>query len=142
MCLWRLKFQAKTGDKPMNPRKFTVLLPILLIAAPAAAHHGFAAYTDQRITVSATITEFRFINPHVQLYFDVDNEDGVAEAWQGELTAPNKLARAGWTAQSFKPGDVVQISGEVARNGGHSIRIREIILADGTSVPVREDVFN
>ena len=108
---------------------------------PAGAHHGFAAYTDERITVMATVTDYRFVNPHVQLYFDVENEAGEIEQWQGELTAPNKLARAGWNRNSFKPGDQIQVMGEVARNGGHSIRIREIITADGESIPVRENVF-
>ena len=126
----------------MNSRWVGVLASLLLIyMGPAGAHHGFAAYTDERITVMATVTDYRFVNPHVQLYFDVENEAGEIEQWQGELTAPNKLARAGWNRSSFSPGDRIQITGEVARNGGHSIRIREIITADGESIPVRENVF-
>lgn len=120
----------------------TGLLITLAVMKPVAAHHGFAAYTDMRITVSATVTEYRFVNPHVQLYFTVDNDAGEPEQWQGELTAPNKLARAGWTRSSFQPGDEIQITGEVARNGGHSIRIREIVTASGESIPVRENVFD
>ena len=116
-------------------------LIVVATARPLWAHHGFAAYTDERITVAAIITEYRFVNPHVQLYFDIETDAGV-EQWQGELTAPNKLARAGWTKNTFKPGDRVQISGEVAKNGGHSIRIREVITASGESLPVREDVFD
>ena len=113
---------------------------VMLFGISAYSHHGFAIYSSERITVQATIKEFRFINPHVQLYFDVLNQANESEAWQGELTAPNKLARAGWTKNSFRPGDVVKISGERAKNGGHSIRIREIITADGISLPVSERV--
>ena len=112
----------------------------LLMAAPAFAHHGFASYSRDVITVQAKVTEFHFINPHVQIYFDITNDAGEIEHWQGELTAPNKLARAGWTKTTFKPGDMLQISGEVARNGGHSIRIREIITASGESLPLFESV--
>ena len=78
------------------------------------------------------------MNPHVQLYFDVTNTEGELEHWQAELTAPNKLARGGWTQNTLKPGDQIQISGQVARNGGHSIRIMEIVTATGESLSLRE----
>ena len=119
---------------------FLATATVMLFGISAYSHHGFAIYSSERITVQATIKEFRFINPHVQLYFDVLNQTNELEAWQGELTAPNKLARAGWTKNSFRPGDVVKISGERAKNGGHSIRIREIITADGISLPVTDRV--
>lgn len=106
--------------------------------APSYGHHGFAAYSNERVTVQATVTDFRFINPHVQLHFEIETDAGQIEQWQGELTAPNKLARAGWTKSTFKPGDRLQISGEVARNGGHSIRIREIFDSSGEPLPLSE----
>jgi hypothetical protein len=46
---------------------------LLAETQPLAAHHGFAAHTDERVTVRATITEYRFVNPHVQLYFDIES---------------------------------------------------------------------
>lgn len=126
--------------RPISPLLLSALLAVLFATAPAFAHHGFASYTRDMTTVQATITDYRFINPHVQLYFDIENEAGEIEHWQGELTAPNRLARAGWTKNTFKPGDKIQISGELAQNGGHSIRIREIINADGDQLPLRESV--
>ena len=116
----------------------TTGLAALAVWVPTLAHHGFAAYSNERITVQATMTELRFVNPHVQLYFDVTNADGEIEHWQAELTAPNKLARGGWTKNTLRPADQIQISGEIARNGGHSIRIREIITANGESLPLWE----
>lgn len=110
----------------------------LTMTVPTLAHHGFAAYSSERVTVQATMTEFKFVNPHVQLYFDITNEQGEIEHWQAELTAPNKLARGGWSKNTLQPGDQIQIAGQVARNGGHSIRIREIITADGQSMSLRE----
>ena len=116
----------------------TTGLAALAIWVPTLAHHGFAAYSNERITVQATMTELRFVNPHVQLYFDITNTDGEIERWQAELTAPNKLARGGWTKNTLRPQDQIQISGQIARNGGHSIRIREIITANGESLPLWE----
>ncbi len=115
-----------------------IAIVIVIGSAPTFAHHGFAAYTNETRTVQATITNFRFVNPHVQLYFDVENETGEVEHWQAELTAPNKLSRGGWTKNTLKPGDEVQITGRVARNGGRSIRIRELRKAGGEPLPLRE----
>jgi len=122
--------------------KFSVLavtaLAVLLPGAAALAHHGRASYSNERISLQATVTEFKFINPHVQIFFDITNDGGDIEHWQGELTAPNKLARAGWTKSTFKPGDQLTISGRAARNDGHSVAIDEIVGADGKPLPLWE----
>jgi hypothetical protein len=104
------------------------------------AHHGTAAYdTKNPLTVKATVTEFRFINPHCQVYFDVKNDKGEIEHWQGELTAPNKLARAGWTKHSLNPGDQVTITGPVGKYGGRSIWIQKLIGPDGQPMQLFEE---
>jgi hypothetical protein len=125
----------------MLSRKFISLamaLTLSIVGTAALAHHGRAAYSTDTITLQATVTEFRFINPHVQLYFDITTAEGELQHWQGELTAPNRLARGGWTKTTFKPGDEIRISGITARNGGNSVLIQEIILPDGQSIPLRE----
>ena len=116
----------------------TLALAILIVGAPAAAHHGRASYSNDIVTLEATVTEFRFINPHVQIYFDITNDAGEIEHWQGELTAPNRLARGGWTKDTLKPGDQIRISGRAARNDGHSVAINEILMPDGQPAPLRE----
>jgi len=102
------------------------------------AHHGRASYTNEVISLHATVTNFRFVNPHVQIYFDVTNDAGEVEQWQAELTAPNKLARGGWTKNTLQPGYEIKIAGRVAKNGGKSVAINEIIMPDGQRIPLRE----
>jgi hypothetical protein len=114
------------------------VLSVLACGAVAHAHHGRASYGSDRVTLQATVTDFRFINPHVQLYFDITSAADEIEHWQGELTAPNKLARAGWTKSTFQAGDKITISGRAARNDGHSVAIDEIITADGETMPLWE----
>ena len=110
----------------------------LLAGTAASAHHGRAAYGNEDVTLQATVTEFKFINPHVQVYFDVTSEAGELQHWQGEMTAPNKMARGGWTKQTLLPGDEIRITGRSARNSGHSVVINEIIMPDGESIPLWE----
>ena len=116
----------------------TFLLTAGLAVSAAFAHHGRASYTTDIISLDATVTEFRFVNPHVQIYFDITNEAGEIEHWQGELTAPNKLARGGWTKNTLQPGDRIRITGRAGRNEGHSVAINEIIMPDGQAIPLWE----
>ena len=80
---------------------------LLVLSVPAVAHHESAAYETTEIMVKGTVTNFLFINPHVQAYFDVKNAKGETEHWQSELTAPNKLAPAGWTKHRLNVGDTM-----------------------------------
>jgi Family of unknown function (DUF6152) len=113
---------------------------LLVVAGPVLAHHGTAAFdTSKSITVKATMTQFDFTNPHCTLFFDVKNEKGETEKWQGELTAPNKLARAGWTKETLKPGDAVTVSGYASKTGAHSLWIRTLLGPDGKALPLSEN---
>src|SRR5260370_17482048 len=122
----------------MPPRGRTRMRKSLAVAAVVAvvlsfsglvfAHHGTAAYdTNSPLTFKGTVTEFRFINPHCQVYFDVKNDKGEVEHWQGELTAPNKLARAGWTKHGLNAGDQITVTGFPRKYGGHSLFTRNFI---------------
>ena len=80
---------------------------LLLLAAGAAyAHHSAPVFykVDERTTVSGTVTEFRFSNPHAILKFDVVAADGAKQQWTAETTSPSILRRRGWSQSSFKPG--------------------------------------
>jgi hypothetical protein len=107
----------------------------LMITLPGFAHHGNAAYdTTQALTVRGTITDFEFINPHVMVFFEAINDKGAMEKWQGELTSPNHLMRAGWTKGTLKPGDQVTFSGLRAKSGATTLWITKIVAADGHEI--------
>ena len=112
----------------------------LAVSVPLFAHHGTAAYdTKNIITVKGMMTDFRFINPHVQLYFDVKSDKGEVEKWQAELTAPNKLARAGWDKHTLKPGDSITASGYVAKDDPHTMWINKLIGPTGEALHLFEE---
>jgi hypothetical protein len=110
------------------------------VSAPLRAHHGGAAFDQaQTITFSGTVTELQFANPHVLVYFDVKNKEGATEKWSGWLTAPNKLARAGWTKRTLKPGDQIAIAGTPHKGGSHILQIRKLAGPDGKELPLFEN---
>jgi hypothetical protein len=113
---------------------------VLIASGPTFAHHGTAAYdTKNVVTVKGTMTEFLFVNPHVQLHFDVKNDKGEVEKWQAELTAPNKLSRAGWDKHTLKPGDSITASGYIAKNDPHTMWINKLTGPDGEALHLFEE---
>ena len=112
----------------------------LLMGVTLFAHHGTAAFDISKpVTVKGTVTEFVFLNPHVQVYFEVKNDKGEVEKWQGELTAPNKLARAGWTKKSLQPGDPIEATGFRLASGANTLWLRKLVDKNGESLPLFED---
>ena len=119
-------------------RILTAAVALGLAALPAAsvAHHSFAVFFDPQktVTVTGTVTQFRFTNPHGIVALDVTKPDGKVEKWRAETNAPVILQRRGWTRESVKPGEVVTISGWPSRDGSPYIRLSEMRRADGTPI--------
>src|SRR5579864_5337376 len=105
-------------------RGFAVLVGLLTVSIPLMAHHGNASYDDKVVTLKGTVTEWRWINPHVFLKIDVKGDDGKVVNWTCELVAPSNMINFGFAANSFKPGDqVTVITSQVARTGAPVARL-------------------
>jgi hypothetical protein len=119
--------------KPLTIFTFLILAASLFaISAPLFAHHGGANYdTTKTISLKGTITEFRFINPHVLFSFEVKDENGDIQKWQGEASNPLQLARQGWSSKTFKPGDQITFVGHGTKSGANSLWITSIVYPDG-----------
>jgi hypothetical protein len=109
----------------------------LFVSAPVLAHHGETNYdTDKLVSVKATVTNFQFINPHVEIFLDAKNDKGEIEKWTCEARSPAMLVRnGGWSKTTLKPGDVITVVGFRAKNGTTILRLKKIVLADGTELP-------
>lgn len=108
------------------------LVGLLMLVAPAFAHHGSAGEdTSKVVTVTGTVVDFQYINPHVQIYVDVKDEHGNAQKWNGELSNALVLHRAGWNSKLIKPGDVVTLNGYQDKKKTPSLRLINVVLPDG-----------
>ena len=85
-------------------------LTVAVLGVPAMAHHSFAMFDNTReVTITGTIKEFQWTNPHTFTWVDVANASGAVDTWGIEGMSPNYLGRRGWTKNTLKPGDKVTV---------------------------------
>jgi len=112
-----------------------VALSLLCLAAagPAHSHHSFAAQYDASKPISLTgkVTKIEWTNPHVYVYVDVrDDKTGEVANWAVEIGGgPNSLIRQGWSRDSLKTDDVINVEGSLARDGSRLASAQSIVLA-------------
>ena len=112
-----------------------MLVMLFLLALPAAAHHSFAIFDSTReVTISGTVTEFQWTNPHCWLHVDVTGDDGATEQWVVEMLSKNVLGRMGWNRISVKPGDEVTVVMHPVRTGASGGNMVSIFDADGEPI--------
>jgi hypothetical protein len=116
--------------------KLQIALAGLLLAAvvPLRAHHSFGAEYDANapLTLTGTVTNVEWTNPHSFFYLDVKDRDGKVSNWKLEGFPPNVLYRTGWKkGVTIKTGDVVSVTGWRARDGGDWGHSREVTFQDG-----------
>lgn len=103
-----------------------------MVSVPVFGHHSLSwADNEHPITLTGTVTEFVFANPHSQVFFDVKAKDGTLTHWMIEIGGPPGLHRAGWTSQSVKPGDDITVTGGQAKDGRNLINITGKLLVNG-----------
>ena len=108
-----------------------------LVSAPVLAHHGAASYDSKKLTtLKATVTEFRYINPHSEIFFDFVDSSGKTQKWTAEAVSVASLSRYGWTRNTLKPGDQISIIGNLAKNGSHTMRLSSLVLPSGKVLSV------
>jgi hypothetical protein len=134
---WRDIFSATIWEKNMQKRGVcTSICSVFLLASiPLFAHHGTnISYDHARpVTLTGTVTEFVWQNPHTQVYFDVKDAQGKIVHWAGEMNSPGVLSRQeGWTKRTLKAGDQITITVYPAKAGTLVGVVNKIVLSGKT----------
>lgn len=99
----------------MKSRIALMMGALTLAATLAGAHHSTSGIYDINVEteVKGKVKEWRFTNPHPLLKIEVVDANGVAHEWDVSYggSAVAHLKRRGYTAQTFKPGDIVVVKG-------------------------------
>ena len=118
----------------MRTVRFAIVgVAFLLTAAPARAHHAFAAEFDSTkpLALKGTVTQWELINPHSWIHLDVKGEDGKVTSWAVETAPPNNLYRLGFTKESLPPGTEIVIEAFQAKDGSNRASGKDIRFPDG-----------
>ena len=108
-----------------------------LSAAPALAHHSGAMFdADKSVTVSGTVKQFQYTNPHAWLVIEVP-EAGKVTTWSFEMGELSALTRAGIHKQDFEPGTKVTVTGHPMKDGRTAGSFNKAVRADGVEFTPR-----
>ena len=104
--------------------------------SPAWAHHSFAMFdADKTITMTGTVKEFEWTNPHSWLrLMIVDQTTGQPVQWLLELGSPVQQERVGMTHDSLKPGDKVTVTMHPLKDGSRGGGLLTVTLPTGKTV--------
>ncbi|HET9360468.1 MAG TPA: DUF6152 family protein [Vicinamibacterales bacterium] len=123
----------------MNIR--TTLLAGLVLAGfsatvlPVAAHHSFSVFnTSETKTVTGTVKEIEWTNPHIWLWVNVTNDKGGVDVYAFEGMSPNFLERRGWTRTTLKAGDKITVDYNPLRDGKNGGMFRTGRMENGKTL--------
>ena len=106
---------------------------LIAAAAPAVAHHAFAAEFDAKkpVHLEGVVTKVELINPHAWIHVDVKSPEGKVDSWMIEAGSPNVLLRRGFTKTTIAPGTPVVVDGYRSKDGSMKANGRDITLPGG-----------
>jgi hypothetical protein len=112
-----------------------IAIAVAAFVLQAQAHHSFAMFDhEKKITISGTLKEFEWTNPHCWLHVSVvDPATGRTLDWAFEMGSIGQVAQAGWKADSIKPGDKITIEGYPMKDGSRGGQYLSAKLADDRS---------
>lgn len=106
-----------------------------LASGGAQAHHSFAMFDMSReVTVSGTVKEFQWTNPHAYIQVVAKDARGRDIEWSMEMGAPMYLYARGWRPRSLRAGMEVKVTLNPLRNGKPGGVVRDVTTADGRTI--------
>ena len=96
-------------------------LTLAVLASAVSAHHSVAGQFDveKTATLEGVISDIEWINPHIYIHLEVENETGVIENWRLESVPPSYLRKT-------------RITRDMLMGGGETVTIDVLLPHDGT----------
>src|SRR5438309_779061 len=112
-----------------------VLLMAIPLFAPLRllAHHGGNSLYDvkKEVSADATVTDFLWTNPHVEIGLDAKDDKGKVKHWILEANSTPVMANRGWNRKTLEPGEIIKVTFNPSLRGGSVGRLIKLTKADG-----------
>ena len=121
------------SDRLQAVKLHLYVFALAALPLPLGAHHSFAGFDmDSNVTITGTVKEFQWVNPHSWIQIMVPGGSGPSVEWSIETSAPSSLLRRCWKPRTLKPGDRITIVMHLMRDGQHGGAFVSGELEDGT----------
>jgi hypothetical protein len=101
-------------------------------ASAALAHHSFAMFDQTKpLTLTGSVTEFQWTNPHAYIEIDVPDDKGTVKHWSVEMGSPSILMQSGWKFKDLKHGDKITVKISPLKDGKPGGLLVEAKMPDG-----------
>jgi hypothetical protein len=119
-------------------RHTVIALACQLAAYVALAHHAASGLYDRTATVGLVgeIVAVSWRNPHVHVSLAVPAAGGATDVWDVETGSVNTLERMGVTADEFRIGERMDVTGYAGRDGRKILFAATMVTATGESLPL------
>ena len=110
----------------------TLAAAILLAGATLQGHHSFSIFDQTKVvTLTGSVTNFEWTNPHAYIEIDVTDEKGIVKHWSVEMGSPSIIMQSGWKYSHLKAGDKVTVRFNPLRDGQAGGLLIQATLPDG-----------
>lgn len=114
----------------MNRTLALSALGVVMVTTSLLAHHDWPVDRTKQITITGTVTAFRWADPHVMITMHVLVNETI-ERWNVGGSNVKYSAVNGWSRNTLKPGDVVTAVGYRFRDGSNQAQLQKVVLASG-----------
>jgi hypothetical protein len=120
----------------MTATRLLLALASWLVPPLAAhAHHSPAMFDpSKQTTLTGTVREFQFTNPHSYIQLVVKSDGGPEQEWSLEMGGNVYLYNLGWRPSTVKAGDTLTVTVVPLRNGKPGALLIEAKTADGKTL--------
>jgi hypothetical protein len=113
----------------------TVSVAGLTAATATLAHHSTSMFEpEKRVTLTGSVKEFQWTNPHAWIQMTVTAADGTNTDWSFECGSPNTLSRQGWRPSTLQPGDEITVVANPMKDGTSAGLLYTVVVADGRTL--------
>jgi hypothetical protein len=112
-----------------------LICSFLLLPRVGESHHSPSMFDrNSEITLTGTVREFQWSNPHSYIQLVVKSDDGSEQEWSIEMGANAYLHNLGWKPSTLKPGDDLIVTITPLRNGSPGGLLMNITTTEGNPV--------